>query len=79
MAISFQCPNDGAHLVAFGVSIFYFSAVLEILFTGQSMEVIKNYHLFIHLSIYTRSLPLPCEDEKGLEQNLRLIYFESDR
>jgi hypothetical protein len=55
MAISFQCPNDGAHLVAFGVSIFYFSAVLEILLTGQSREVIEKYHLFIHLSIYTPS------------------------
>jgi hypothetical protein len=43
--------NDGAHPVAFGVSILYFSAILEILFTGQITEVNKKYHLFIHLSI----------------------------
>jgi hypothetical protein len=50
----FQCLADGAHPVAFGVSIFYCSAVLEILFTGQSTEDIKKYHLFIDLSIFTK-------------------------
>jgi hypothetical protein len=75
----FQCLTDGAHPVAFGVSILYFSALLEILFTGQSTEVIKKYHLFIRLSIFTLSLPLFVEDEKGLEQGFHLIYFERSR